>query len=554
MTRSTILLALASVVSAIPQAHSQAPLDAITAAKVQADIDFLASDQLLGRDSGHPGAEIAALYIESVFRRCGMRPLHDRWQHPVAIPGAGGVGVGRVSFGGTERAGVAVLEALRSSPGARAKARAVVGLDNVTADQIAILPGGDEEDDAATAARGAFERGAIAVVFVSARETFRVSARRDPRRMGGESSTGGGYLAHGAVTEIASDGMLARPALRVSRDLGTELIEAAERGEEIAVEVSRAGRDQTTNVIGWIEGSDPLLRQEYVILGAHYDHVGHDDAGNIWNGADDNGSGTSAVLQVADVLSRMATPPRRSIVLACWGAEERGLFGSRAFVKDALIAPEQIVAYLNLDMISRNDADHISALNTSQTLYKLAEEAARRQDMTVDEGVSFFLQSSDTEPFMKQSIPTLFFFSGLHGDYHRPSDDPGTIDAGKVARVARATLDVLLAVADRPERPTYDAPTNAGTPGRGPSRRLGIYPSASGDVPGVRVESVTPRSVADNAGLQAGDLIVRIAGAGVEKVADLRTALQAPKADEKFPIEVLRGTGDSITLWAVFDK
>ena len=533
--------------------------DAIREQEIRAHIDFLADDLLEGRDSGHRGSDIAALYIETRLRDYGVQPLLDDWQMPVEIRGAKGAGESLITVDDVTRSGRAIVQPIPESPDADARGPSTIDREGDVDGRVVILAGGDDVDKAAAAAREVFDRGAAAVIFVTASDEFRVRDRPDRRRRGApRGGQGGGMLADSAAAEagVAAMRLLAGPAVRVNRYLGAELIEAADSGRTIHVEVHREGRDETTNVLGWIEGSDPALKDELVIVGAHYDHVGHDDLGNIWNGADDNASGTAAVLEIAEAIASSASKPRRSVVFALWGAEERGLYGSRAFVRQKVVDVDKIAAYINLDMISRNDPDHVSAVAASDELFRLSEEAAKRQGMEVDAGVSFFLDASDTEPFVKEKIPTLFYFTGLHSDYHRPSDDPPTADAAKCTRIAQATLDVMLSVADADTRPTFKAPQRLGPP-RGPSRRLGVYPAATtnGD-DGIRIESVSPKSLAESAGIQPGDRIIRIAGLPVKRVADLRAALRAPKAGEEFPIDLVRGgdAAETLTVYGRFEE
>jgi Iap family predicted aminopeptidase len=237
--------------------------------------------------------------------------------------------------------------------------------------------------------------------------------------------------------DLFSSRRLSGPVVWAAQALADQLLATAQAEETLSLDVSRSGSDRSANVIGLCRGSDPQLRNEYVVVGAHYDHLGFDDHGRIWNGADDNASGTAAVIAMARALGAMPVKPKRSIVLAAWSAEERGLIGSRAFAAAAPIPFDKMAAYVNLDMISRNDARSIEVLTASDDLKRLAEERVAAQGMQAVEGNSQYLAQSDTVSFIEHEVPTVFFFCGLHEDYHRASDDPQKIDAAKARESPR---------------------------------------------------------------------------------------------------------------------
>lgn len=524
----------------------------LSTANVRAHIDFLADDLLEGRDSGFEGSEIAALYIETWFRTHGIRPLLDTYRMEVPIPGAAGDGEATLIVADLTHQSRGSIRPLSSSAVGSFQAPLVTS-DGDIAGKLLLLPGGDNDKKARELLDEALDAGAIGVLFISSKDTFDDPERTDPRRRfrrSGSTSQGtgraGGYLPL-EETSAAVDDVATGCAVRVSRTLGAKLVEWAEAGAPAKIEITREGSDRTTNVLGIIEGTDPALKDEYVIVGAHYDHVGQDAHGAIWNGADDNASGTAAVLEMAAALSS-GKAPRRSMVLALWGAEERGLFGSREFAKQAPLPFEDIVAYINLDMISRNDVDSVQVVHASDDLFALAKVTSKQHGLAVQEGFPFFLQSSDTEPFLKKDVPTAFFFTGLHEDYHQESDDPPTADADKAARVARAAFDLAIEVADAQARVSFTSPSQRGGSFRAQDRRLGIFlaDALEGDL-GVRVRSVAPKSVAGEAGVLGGDMVLRIAGLPVRSLSELRQAIRTPKDDELFDIELLRGDGAAST-------
>ncbi len=198
------------------------------------------------------------------------------------------------------------------------------------------------------------------------------------------------------------------------------------------------------NVLGFIEGSDPVLSKQLVIIGAHYDHVGYKKehkAGEdyIFNGADDNASGTSGVLSVAYAFSRLKEKPKRSIMFILFAGEEKGLFGSRYYTIHPLHPLASTVAMLNLDMISRNDPDslYLEGAMQSPDLTNIIRKENKKTKFILVVKSSEFLGGSDHYYFYKHNIPFSFFFTGLHQDYHQVSDNPDKSDYNKAARVSR---------------------------------------------------------------------------------------------------------------------
>jgi Zn-dependent M28 family amino/carboxypeptidase len=239
---------------------------------------------------------------------------------------------------------------------------------------------------------------------------------------------------------------------------------------------------RTQNVVAIHEGSDPALRSEYVAIGAHYDHVGvaRTGADRIFNGADDDGSGTTAILAIAEALARGAVKTKRSVLLVWHAGEERGLLGSRYFVTRPTVPLGQIAAMLNIDMIGRSrpagDTTTANASLTgpqeiyvigskmmSSTLGELSERVNRgylnlkfnyKYDDPNDSSRFFF--RSDHYNYARQGIPIVFYFSGVHADYHRVSDEVATIDFAKMEKVTRTIYATALALADAPARPAVD--------------------------------------------------------------------------------------------------
>jgi Zn-dependent M28 family amino/carboxypeptidase len=223
-------------------------------------------------------------------------------------------------------------------------------------------------------------------------------------------------------------------------------------------DVAGVGSAPVPNVIGMVAGSDPDLRDEYVVLTAHFDHLGlaqfsADD--RIYNGADDNASGTAALLEIAEALGAMPVAPKRSVVLLAVSAEEIGLRGSLHWMDQPTVPREGILVNLNFDMVGRNEPDEVDLIrpvSSERAAIALAVAAAhpelgmRLKDSPNDQ----FLQRSDSGAFTLYGIESLFFHSGLHADYHTVEDETRWIDTEKVAKVAKLGYWTAVELAGRP--------------------------------------------------------------------------------------------------------
>lgn len=219
------------------------------------------------------------------------------------------------------------------------------------------------------------------------------------------------------------------------------------------------------DVVGMIRGSDPRLADTWVVVTAHFDHLGvlepYMDTDSIYNGADDNASGTSALLEVADALASLPTPPRRSILFLAVSGEELGLLGSEAYVADPTVALDQIVADINLDMVSRGAPGDVSVigydLSNLNTLVDAATDQLPQLGLTVRNAdrVDQLIRSSDHFHFARSGIPAIGLFTGLHHDYHRPTDEPDRVDPVKAEQVARLAAYLVASAAMITERPEW---------------------------------------------------------------------------------------------------
>jgi Zn-dependent M28 family amino/carboxypeptidase len=320
--------------------------------------------------------------------------------------------------------------------------------------------------------------------------------------------------------------------------------------------MGRTEARHTENVIALLRGTDPVLRNEYVVIGAHFDHLGRSptfaqdpeakDA--IRNGADDNASGTAAVVELARLL--VANPPRRSVIFANFSAEELGLLGSLWFVGHPPVPLDHVVAMLNFDMVGRLRNDKLIVYGTStatelKAILDSANAVSGAEALKVT-GIGDGYGPSDQTSFYAKGIPVLHFFTDLHEDYHRATDDADKVSAAGEARVVDLALRVARTIADRPSHLTFvkmAAPTPSATSREGSQTYLGSVPDmAAGDVVGLRLVGVRPDSPADKGGLKAGDVIVEFGGLAVKDLYSYTDALYKHKPGDVVKVVVLRGT------------
>jgi hypothetical protein len=308
----------------------------------------------------------------------------------------------------------------------------------------------------------------------------------------------------------------------------------------------------TQNVVALLPGSDPVLRNQTIVIGAHIDHLGRSSASAldpdardaIRNGADDNASGTAAVLELARILR--AHPPRRSVLFVNFTGEELGLLGSQYFVEHSPVPVDSMVAMLNFDMVGRLRGDSliVYGVATAREMPAVLDSANAAMGLTIRR-VGDGFGPSDHSSFFARGVPVLHFFTNIHDDYHRASDDVGKINAAGAAKVVALAERVVRAIDARDARLTFvpgapPAPV-ASSRASGPQVYLGSIPDmAAGDTPGLRLTGVRVGSPADSAGLKAGDIVVELAGKPVKDLQSYSDALYANKPGDEVDIVVVR--------------
>src|SRR5579883_782952 len=511
--------------SALALAHPNA--DAITAGELQDWLYFIASDELQGRNTPSNGLNTAALFIASHLAQWGVQPAgdpgagpgplaayfqpialtrlrYDRKQSQIRVGGREfGLGDGFVPARGAAPSGqfAGGLVYVGNGYWVKGQADPYQGLD--VKGKFLIVAGtapreseltGKEGEDWMSPMDVVRERGALGIVQVP---TFRILSFWPYFAAGLEQ----GVVSVDAFNPSGSAPMvLASPALVAAifageKAGGQAIFDGAETNRLPAPFALSAAKTlsltlvgeaeplRTQNVIGIVEGSDPQLQHQYVVIGAHYDHVGIGrpvNGDDIYNGADDDGSGTDANLALAEAFAR-GPRPKRSILFIWHAGEEKGLWGSRYFTTHPTVPLADVVTELNMVMLGRSkaagDTDPRDAkLTGHDEIYTIGPKISSDQLGAIADAVnSHFLDISfnhlydnTTDPqrffyrsdhfnYARQGIPILFFFDGVHRDYHQPSDSPDKIDYVKLQNVARTVYAVAWALAEEPGRPALNA-------------------------------------------------------------------------------------------------
>ena len=549
-------------------------------------VKVLSAPETEGRGSGTPGAERAARHIAAEFQAAGLRPGGDRGTYLQAFSVPTGIRLGRAN----------ALELLAPAPRAF-----ILGHDFTP---LAVSADGLEEGDLVFAGYGITApglgwddyagvdvRGKIVLVLggdprpADPASPFR---RPDLYHYGERSHKVINAREHGAraillVTHPAAPSE-ALPALRgltqswaiaaafVTRAVGEvllgpsgrQLAEAADAidrafqprsfplpGVRARLEVGLVReRGTAANVVGVLPGTDPRLAREAIVIGAHYDHLGHggegslapDQIGAVHPGADDNASGTAAVLGLARAFAA-AGGASRTLVFAAFAGEEMGLLGSTHYVRRPAHPLESTILMVNLDMVGRlrEGKLYVAGVDGGTGLRALVTTAAAPGLTPELRGDPF--APSDHTAFYTAGRPALFFFTGAHADYHRPSDTWDKLNAPGLEAVTAFAARVVAAAAREPQPPAYvkiqtpPSPVRAG--GYGPF--FGVIPEfgETGGA-GVKISGVRPGSPAEKAGVRAGDVLVVFAGVSVKTLEDFTFALRGRRPGERVEFTVRR--------------
>jgi hypothetical protein len=316
---------------------------------------------------------------------------------------------------------------------------------------------------------------------------------------------------------------------------------------QVDIETTRA---TVSNVLAYLPGQT----DEYVIVGAHYDHLGRGNfdslapsqIGQIHPGADDNASGTAGVLELARLMVSQNIRPKRGILFMDFAGEELGLLGSTYWVAHPTRPLDKAVAMINMDMIGRikDEKVYVGGVGTGSTFKQTLEDSSRKEPSLKLEYSQGGYASSDHTSFVSKKIPVLFFFSGLHADYHKPSDTWDKINSKSAAELLDLVDSVAVQLADAPQPPAFQVVAEDKPSGTSGGSGYGVYfgsiPDFGDGVDGVKFSDVKPNSPAAKAGLKAGDILVQFGDKPIHNLYDFTDALRRGKIGEVVEVRVLR--------------
>lgn len=543
---------------------------------------FLSSPALEGRMTPSAGLDRAATYLAAEFKRYGLREGPNKgyfWQFDVSInqkPGKNNMLVlrrddktttfelgrefvplygsadNRLTSGELQFVGYGLDEEGWSDYlnrfGEGEEDEKLPPLD-VKGKVVLVLsdgPAGRPNPSRAQKAATAKKHGAVGVLFVGPAAPGRAQLPRTVRGQGISTETDivAVNISEAAINRIVDVSSMRRLA---PTKQGMPLPYTARIVTETVPNEARV-----KNVIGYLDGRDPKLKDEFIVVGAHYDHLGYGEIGSrsqsdaIHLGADDNASGTAGVLALAKYFAATKSN-RRTIIFQLYSGEEEGLLGSEAWAKAHPNTVERTAAMLNLDMIGRLRNGELFAYGTSSSeAWDAILAEVKVPGVTLKPGAQT-RGDSDQASFARRNVPVLFFNTGLHDEYHTERDSFPTLNIDGMARVVNTVAQTLSAVDRLAVRPAFSKDVVLGNlPGdRSGDRtqraiRVGLVPDMAADGPGLRINGTSPGSPAEKAGFKAGDRIIEFNGVKVDGLETLQSAYMSAKAGDTVKVVFLR--------------
>ncbi|WP_167612554.1 M28 family peptidase [Maribellus sediminis] len=562
----------------------------ITIPEIQENIGYLASDSLKGRMSGEAGDKLAAEFIRSKFESAGLDLLYDNGFQYFNLVASAEMGEGNNLQVGSESFAPEVdFQPYAFSANSTVEAGVVFCGYGLEVDQDSLkwndFSGTDVSGKWILALQGDPDLDNPNSPYLQ------FSTKRAKGLVASDKNAAGLILVAGPkfndkdeLSSLFFDKNSSRfsiPVLQVTRKVANEILKGT--GETIAsleakMEENNAGlnlsteatvkatvnvnlKEKTTeNVVAMLPGTDETLKNEYVVVGAHFDHLGMGGPGSgsraldtiaVHNGADDNASGVSAVIQLAEKMAGEKSN-KRSIIFIAFGAEEMGLVGSKAFTNDPAVGLDSVVSMLNFDMIGRLDtttnAISIGGTKTSVETEQILTDLNPGFELAFSgEGIG----PSDHASFYLQDIPVFFFSTGAHPDYHTPLDDAELIDYEGAQKVMEYGAAVLEELANRDEKLTFQEAGSKFQRSRGGRFKVtfGIMPDYAGlEKRGMRIDGVTKDKPAYKAGMKKGDIITAIEGKPVKNIYDYMARLQTLEAGTRVSVDIIRGEKETVLI------
>jgi hypothetical protein len=593
-----VLISIISVFNCAPKVIEFVSAD-ITSGELRQHVKYLTSDELAGRRSGEEGNRKAAEYIADKFKEYGLAPA-----------GASGGYFQEFSFVSATKVGAnnkfelnigdktIILKPkddyrpLSSSTDTSLTTKfvfagfGIAAPDSMHYNDYADL---DVKGKLVMVMRGspdtsvadkffqhsnimgklftAREKGAIGIIFLTGMpgtKSDNLGAFEDPR-------TGGASIAVLSMKWNIAESLFAiagknliQTKLNIESNLKPNSFEFENTSVNLVTQIEKI-RATTANVVGYIEGSDSSLRNEAIVVGAHFDHLGMGGEGSgslkpdtiaPHVGADDNASGTAGILELAQYLGTQKQSLKRSIIFVAFTGEELGVLGSDYYVKNPFKPLEKTVTMVNMDMIGRmkDSILVIEGMGTSPIFDSLMKRE-NLDSLTLKLKPDGF-GPSDQASFYKKDIPVIFFFTNLHSDYHKPSDTWEKLNYIGEEKVVQMAKRVIIDIANADNKPAFtkSAPLPMGGDRQGARVTLGIIPDFASDVPGMKISGTRPGSPAEKAGLKGDDIIVKFGGKEIKNIYDFTYLLGQFKPGDEVEVVVKRGNEEKILRATLIGK
>jgi hypothetical protein len=605
MTTTTLFRTFLALTIGSIAALAQSSSPDITAEELRAHVKYLASDELEGRGSGTEGNRKAAEYLVQQFKSYGLMPAGTDGGYVQEFEFVSAIKLGKKNSltlhtaDGKDRA-LAVntdFRPLGFSANANVAGPVVfagygiaapeknyddyAGLDVQGKIVIALRYGPDGNDmhsefyrftSLRNKARYAREKGAAALVIVDA-------TTDELAKLTYDQSFASSGIPCASLKQSFLDQLLSSrkrsvkeivDSIKASRRPVTLSLPDVSISLETDVEKVMA---KTSNVLGYLKGTDPRLSSEVIVIGAHFDHLGYGGEGSgslvpdvheIHNGADDNASGTAALLELAQKFASNKTSVARTLLFIGFSGEELGTLGSEYYVNHPFFPLDKTIAMINMDEVGRLKDNVLTVYGTGTSpewntlLKKYNTGSSSVSDTFALKLVTDGYGPSDHAQFYGKDIPVLFFFTGTHSDYHRPSDDWDKINYDGEEHVVRYIFTIANELQTQSQKPLFTkaqstTPTGGGGDGRGFTVTLGVIPDYGETTEGMKIGGTRPNGPAEKAGLKAGDIITKFAGKKVMNIYDYMGILGELKPGDVAEIEVLRD-GKTMTFSATMQK
>lgn len=557
----------------------------ITAEEIKEHITFLASDKLKGRDSGTEEIKQAAEYIRNEFQKSGLKPIFDGkyfqefpfiknlelsddnsltlsyeeeevspklWDEYITAPFSGNADVNaQLVFAGF---GISAEDLNYDDyKGVEVKDKIVIVFRNTPEPTVP-----HSEFDAHSSLRKkatvARDKGAAGIIFINPYDENKSSddlVEFSFDRGGSISGFAAVSIKRSFIEQIfQSQGLNLKEVYdKIIETKKPASFEFKNASAKISTEVKEV-ESISWNVGGFIEGTDPELKNEWIIIGAHFDHLGMGGEGSLYrgnepqihNGADDNASGTTGVIELAEKFAYIKDQLKRSIAFFTFSGEELGLLGSNYLVNNLPFPAEDAITMVNMDMIGRlKDSSLIVYGTGTSSNWKDILKNHNKYGFKLtfnDEGFG----PSDHSSFYGKKIPVLFFFTGTHEDYHKPSDDTEKINFAAQEKILNYVYDIVADIDQNPERPDYLLVEKKES-GQMFARKVyvGTVPDFASNVDGYKISGVSEGSPAQIAGLQGGDIIISFGGKKISNIYDFTYALGDFVPGDEVDVVVKRG-------------